>query len=210
MQVQQLSIKLPVASPRSVDQSTFIAVFHRWIRERVLGDRLLIDVADYRHVPDGPGVVLIGHDAHYAMDCGDGRLGLRYTRRRDPAAPVRDRLGEALRELFTAAIALERAPELGGALRFVTGELSIQVLGRLWARNTPEDLGRFQPEVEAVLGELWGAAPVQVAAESDPRRPLGLRLVLGAQPELDALLGATQQLRAAWSPEQRGASPVAG
>ena len=29
---------------------------------------MLIDVADYRHVPAGPGVLLIGHEANYSLD----------------------------------------------------------------------------------------------------------------------------------------------
>jgi len=50
-----------------------IPVFHRWIQERSL-DELMVDVADYTHVPDGPGVVLVCHDAIYSLDTGGGEL----------------------------------------------------------------------------------------------------------------------------------------
>ena len=52
-----------------VELEEFIPVFHDWIQTQQLAE-LLIDVADYRHVPHGPGVVLVAHDAHYAMDLG--------------------------------------------------------------------------------------------------------------------------------------------
>ena len=42
---------------RSGDLSleTFIPVFHRWIKDRVLADDTLVDVANYAHVPQAPG-----------------------------------------------------------------------------------------------------------------------------------------------------------
>ena len=42
-----------------------IPVYHRWIQQNALED-LLIDVADYSHVPSGPGVMLIAHEGNYA------------------------------------------------------------------------------------------------------------------------------------------------
>ena len=57
-----------------------IPVFHRWIREQAMPE-LLIDVADYSHVPAGPGVMVIGHEANYSVDNRENRLGLLYNRR---------------------------------------------------------------------------------------------------------------------------------
>ena len=42
----------------------------------------MIDVANYAHVPKGPGVALIGHGTDYFIDEGEGRLGLLYNRKR--------------------------------------------------------------------------------------------------------------------------------
>lgn len=42
------------------------AVFHEWIRNDSLQD-ILVDVADYRHVSRGPGVVLVGHECNYQV-----------------------------------------------------------------------------------------------------------------------------------------------
>ena len=68
MLAQQLSVKIFAHDPAAVQPAAFIPIFHRWIQESRLADRLLIDVADYRHVANGPGVLLIGHEAHYALD----------------------------------------------------------------------------------------------------------------------------------------------
>ena len=36
-------------------------------------DELMIDVADYKHVKHGPGVVLVGDANDYYLDEGEGR-----------------------------------------------------------------------------------------------------------------------------------------
>ena len=82
----QLKIYLTPESARAVDLEDLIPVFHRWIKQRLLPE-LTIDVANYRHVPQGPGVVLIGHGSDYFMDEGEGRPGLLHNRKRAGLAP---------------------------------------------------------------------------------------------------------------------------
>ena len=69
METVKYDLKLFLQDAGQVDLADFIPVFHDWIQDQSL-DELLIDVVDYRHVHDGPGVMLIAHDAHYAIDYG--------------------------------------------------------------------------------------------------------------------------------------------
>lgn len=55
----------------------FIPVFHSWIQRRALAGHQLIDVHDYSHVADGPGILLVAHEANLNFD---GR-SLTYTRK---------------------------------------------------------------------------------------------------------------------------------
>ena len=96
MQVQQFSVKIFAKASESFDQDALIPIFHKWIRERRLQEALLIDVADYRHVPNGPGLMLIAHEAHYGLDERDGLLGLEYARKRDPVGEPMPKLRQAL------------------------------------------------------------------------------------------------------------------
>ena len=68
MDLQKFGIKLYLNTNASYKLSDFIPVFHNWIQEKVVSDHLLIDVADYSHIPDGPGVMLISHEGHYSLD----------------------------------------------------------------------------------------------------------------------------------------------
>ena len=71
---------LPAFDPRDpagIEDSSFVPVFHSFIQTHALPDHLLIDVGDYTHVPDGPGTVLVSHEANVYMDhTVGGRLGL--------------------------------------------------------------------------------------------------------------------------------------
>jgi hypothetical protein len=96
-----------------------IPVFHRWIQERAL-DELMVDVADYTHVPEGPGVVLVCHDAIYSLGRSGGELGLLYSRRHEthpalgPITSLDDRLASVFRRALDACARLERESDLAG------------------------------------------------------------------------------------------------
>lgn len=153
MQVQQISVKV-FASRCDIDREALIPIFHGWIRDQRLGDEILIDVADYRHVPKGPGVMLIAHEAHYGLDEGAGRPGLLYGRKRDPIGDARDKLRAALRAALTACAELQAEPSVADNLSFSLAGLEIQVMSRLCARNTDEDFERLRPVLDQVLRPL--------------------------------------------------------
>src|SRR5436190_2740660 len=114
--IQHVRVKVFARQPAPIDQGEAIAVFHRWIQDRACPE-MLIDVADYRHVPDGPGVMLIGHEASYSLDNTKGRLGLLYSRRLEGGGAQ-----ENLRQAYYAAIdacrRMEQEPEFAGKLEF--------------------------------------------------------------------------------------------
>src|SRR6516164_8374370 len=117
----QLKIYATPDAARAVGPEDCIPVFHRWIKDHVLPE-LTIDVANYGHVPEGPGVVLIGHGSDYFLDEGEGRLGLLHNRKRSGFAPA-ERLSDLARRTLHAAALLEKEPALAGRLAFATNEL---------------------------------------------------------------------------------------
>ena len=78
--LQHVNVKFFLEDTEAIDLEKAIHVFHSWIQDQKLDD-LLIDVADYRHVPSGPGVILIGHNAQYSFDNAEGQLGVLYNRK---------------------------------------------------------------------------------------------------------------------------------
>ena len=74
MDLHKFGIKFFANTGERFDILKLIPVYHRWIQHSAL-QGLLIDVADYSHVPAGPGVMLIAHEGNYAL--GDILRGAR-------------------------------------------------------------------------------------------------------------------------------------
>src|ERR1700738_4539551 len=134
VQLQHVNVKLLLRNPEEVDLEPLIPVFHDWIRDQV-GEGLLLDIADYRHVSAGPGVVLIGHQGNYSVDNTDNRLGVRYNRKAVLDGTNQDRLRQAARAALAACQRLEAEPRLGGKLRFNGREFELSINDRLVAPN---------------------------------------------------------------------------
>ena len=159
MELQHTNVKLFIDPASQLDMAALIPVFHRWIQEdsgqHLPGQELLIDVADYRHVPQGPGVLLIGHEADYALDESEGRRGLLYNCKASQPGNNRDRLRKALSATLRAALRLEADATLPG-LRFSRQELRVLVNDRLLAPNTKP---RYQDLVRELLDLLQDLNP---------------------------------------------------
>src|SRR5947209_3852895 len=119
VELQHINLKLllKVSGGVDLDLDPILPIFHGWIQNQVF-DELLLDVADYRHVPNGPGVVLIGHEADYSIDNTDGRLGVRYNRKALVNGSNQDRLEQATRAVLLAVKLLEEDASLQQKLRF--------------------------------------------------------------------------------------------
>ena len=169
MELQHVNVKLLVQNPEEVDLEPLIPIFHAWIQGQVSED-LLLDVADYRHVAAGPGVVLIGHQANYSVDNTDNRLGVRYNRKAALEGSNQDRLKQATRSALTACQQLESEPGLNGKLRFNGREMELFINDRLLAPNRDDTREAIEPELRAFFQKLFGGSEYALRYNSDPRR----------------------------------------
>ena len=65
MESSKFSVKFFVQDPSTIGEITdLVPLFHSWIQTHALADHLLIDVADYAHVHNGPGIVLVSEEAN--------------------------------------------------------------------------------------------------------------------------------------------------
>ena len=83
MTTHKFGIRLFYTTPPSKPVKDFIPAFHSAIQRQALPGHLLIDVHDYSHVPNGPGILLVAHEAHINVDA----TGLGYTRKQ-PSTPA--------------------------------------------------------------------------------------------------------------------------
>ena len=175
VELQHVNVKLLLENPEDLNLDAVITVFHSWIQDQVC-EELLLDVADYRHVHHGPGVVLIGHGADYAIDNTDGRLGIRYNRKAPLEGSNQDRLAQAVRAALAVAERLQQDTRLNGKLHFNGQDFEIFINDRLLAPNTPETRQALEPEFRDFLVVLFGRIEHSLNFESDPRRLFGAKI----------------------------------
>lgn len=150
-----------------------IGLFHRLIQSKGV-EGLLLDVADYAHVPEGPGVVLIGHDVDYGIDLTEGRTGLLVTRKHYGGLPLTDVLRDTLRKGLLAMAAIEKDGAL--PLRFAPGSFALRLLDRLTSPNDEASFEAARNAIAPLLAEVFGEGGHEVTrtGAEDPRKPLTL------------------------------------
>ena len=175
LQLQHVNVKLLLQHPSEVALDPLIPIFLDWIQDPFPGE-LLLDIADYRHVPAGPGVVLIGHEGDYGVDNTDNRLGVRYNRKAAFAGSNQDRLKQAARAALTACRRLESDSRLGGKLRFHGQEVEIFINDRLLAPNSDATRVAADPDFRAFADKLFRGSEYSMTQEADRRRLFGVTL----------------------------------
>lgn len=169
MELQHVNVKLLVKRPEEVDLEPVVPVFHTWIQGQVFEGQLL-DVADYRHVPAGPGVMLIGLEGDFSVDNTDNRLGVRYNRKAVLNGSNQDRLRQAARAALKACQRLQDEANLGGQLHFNGQDIEIFINDRLLAPNREETREAFKSDFQAFSDQLFGAGKYSLSYGNDPRR----------------------------------------
>lgn len=168
MDSHKLAVKFFVEHPSALKtDDDFVPVFHRWIQSRSVPEHQLIDVADYAHVKDGPGTVLVAHEANFHADLGSGRLGLLYVRKQPlSGTDFAGRLRQAFAYALDACMRLEDEESLRGRIRFRTEEAIVRVYDRLHAPNTAQTFAAIRPELERVARDLY-QGDVQLSHQPD-------------------------------------------
>jgi hypothetical protein len=171
MNMQHVNIKIFAKPGDDIKVTDAILVFHRWIQKRDLPE-MLIDVADYSHVPEGPGVLLIAHEANYSLDYARDELGLLYNRKAKGTGDAQEQLRQAYDAAIKACRRLENEPEFRGKLEFDANQLEIIFNDRLLHPNTDEAWSSVKPEAARFFDGIFGAGQYVLERRGEPRERL--------------------------------------
>lgn len=174
MTPKRLSVKLFARNPEVIDITAFTAVLQRWIQNHTIPG-LLIDVVDYKHMHEGPGIILIGDEGDTSYDLRDGKPGVMYVLKQYEETTLAGVLQNAFRALLVAAAALEAEDSLNG-LRFDYSAVKVEFLDRLHYPNTPETWAALQTsgEVAGFVASRYDDAATIALAHEDPREVFAL------------------------------------
>lgn len=174
----RVCVKIYAPEPEGIagDAATFMPIFHEWFREDSLG-LVMIDVADYAHAPDSPGIMLVTYETSFALDRSDGRFGLLAQRRTRFPGDSEAAIAETLRQTLLVADKLEQDPRLTGKLRFDRSRIRIESNDRLRAPNTEAAFEEFSPVARDAVSSVFPDRELAVSRVSnDPRDRLSIQL----------------------------------
>jgi hypothetical protein len=186
LDVFKIAVKV-FASQSDLRAEQFVPIFHRWIQNQSVEGHRLIDVADYGHVVNGPGTVLVSSEANFYTDRAEGRLGILYSRKLPLEGSFQDRLRSAIREALKAADRLEKDPGAQGKLKFKADELLIRLNDRLLAPPNDATVAASKGDVEAVVNQLLGSG-ARIESHFTPETLVEFRVQASDAPPISALL----------------------
>ena len=160
MELQKFAVKLFLNMNESYSSKDFIPVFHSWIQDKVIADHLLIDVADYSHIPDGPGVMLIAHEGHISLDQENHQPGIMYMRKTELDGTFNDRFNKILSTVIEAADRL-RNNNIDNDINFINNSFRFIANDRLYAENTIENQTLYKKKIKNVINEIYPDSNVE-------------------------------------------------
>jgi len=187
MDLHKFGIKFFASDAQALDILKLIPVYHRWIQQNALQD-LLLDVADYSHVPAGPGVMLIAHEGNYALDETGHERGVMYYSKHKLTGELPDRFALVASKALQAAKLMSGDTELEGALKVPGNRLQFFANDRLAAPNTDGAYGEIEPALRTFLNRLYAGARYTVTREVDPKERMSVRVQAEGEVALDTLL----------------------
>lgn len=194
MDFQHITIKL-FAERADFELHELIPVFHQWIQRKELPDLLLIDVADYAHVPNGPGVMLIAHEGHVSFDMGAVQTdapspGVVYANKRLAQGSTKDRITHALRQAVGTASLLQNDKQLAGKATFDPSRLLIRFDDFLHVANDDQSFEAVKADVTAALESVYGDASISLTRHDNVRTGLTLEATITPAPSVAELASA--------------------
>ncbi len=169
MDLHKLGVKFFMTDPRAVPLQDFFPVFQKWIQGQVIAGHLLVDVHNYSHIHEGPGILLVAHEGNFSIDMAEGRTGLLYYRKQPG--------GDAVKTALQACSLLENEPGFGGKVKFRKDELQIVANDRLLAPNDDKTFTELQSELSAAIKGAMGSTNLKLSRIStDPKERLAVQV----------------------------------
>lgn len=164
--------KFPIISKNAPDAWAFFRAFANWIPD---APEVYVDVADYRHVPGGVQIILVGHYHDVVLDASDGILGVAFSVKRPQNGDDATQLATSLNQALAALARLETDPIFSGILKFDRARFSLTINDRAKLTNDQNSLAALSPSLTTALKEVFPGKNHELSLlATDPRRRLSV------------------------------------
>ena len=171
MHLQKFGVKLFFNTNGSFDSKDFIPVFHNWIQDKAIDDHLLIDVTDYSHIPDGPGVMLIAHEGNFSLDQERQQPGIMYMRKTEISGSFKQRFDMVLATVIKTANRLS-GNDVCNQVNFISNSFRFIANDRLHAENTADNQDLYKQKIQKALDGRYPDSQFEFGDVSDENERL--------------------------------------
>ena len=175
MHLQKFGVKLFFNKNESFNSKDFIPVFHNWIQDKIVDDHLLIDVADYSHIPDGPGVMLVAHEGNFSLDQESLQPGIMYMRKTAIAGSFKERFKTVLSTVIKAANRMSDN-DISKQVAFKPNLFRFIANDRLYAKNTDDNQNLYKQKIQTALGGIYPGCQFEFGDISDANERLAFTI----------------------------------
>ncbi len=171
MYLQKIGVKLFFNTNGSYSSKDFVPVIHNQIQDKAIDDHLLIDVADYSHIPDGPGVMLIAHEGNFSLDQESQQPGIMYMRKTEIVGSFTERFNTVLSTVIKAANRLHDN-NMSKQIDFTPNSFRFIANDRLYAENTADNQDLYKQKIQKALDEKYPDSQFEFVDVSDENERL--------------------------------------
>ena len=192
--LQRIQIKIACDAPPGLSLDPFLEIFARWRKESHPAE--WVDLADYAHLPRGPGVVLVGQRCNFSFDLADPGPGILYAAKKGLSGSHAERLGAAFQWCYEFSKRLIAEPEFPKDVRLRTDALELRFNDRLETPNNAPTDAELRPAVEQLLNVVFGSGEYELIPHSEPADCYAFTVHAKKAVPLDTLLARTSEPRA--------------
>ena len=165
MSTHKISVKLYLEQGQDIAPETWFKTFNAWISAHDGAD-VLLDVADYSHVPSGPVTILLGHQYDISIDDSDQKRGLLYNRKQPNGDGFSQQLSASIRATCETCQRLQQEEGLED-VSFRGNEMRLILNDRLNAPNTSDTRDAINEDLNGLLNQLYSGADVVIEQRED-------------------------------------------
>lgn len=161
--LHRFDVKVFATKAENIGPYDLMRVFQRWIQKHTIPG-VLIDAADYSHMHNGPGVILVAHEFNVSLDRVGGRPGLLYHQKQPLEGDFAARIGQVIHSARACAELLQGEPEMQGKLAFDLKRFLFIANDRARTPDTKSLTAGLETAARSVLGggvslEVWQGDP---------------------------------------------------
>ena len=186
--LQRIQIKVATDSPPGLNLNPFLEIFGRWRKEKD-DPAEWVDVADYAHIPRGPGIVLIGQRCNFSFDLAPPGPGILYTAKKGLSGTHEEKILTAFQWCLDLTNRLASEEEFPNDVKLRTDSFEIRFNDRLETPNNSSTDQELRLPLRSVLDILFGQHSCDLSPQTDPVQCYGFSLVAKRAEPLEVLLG---------------------